>query len=71
MLRGFSIVSLDGVAVNAAYGSPLPDFEDALQFTAARAARVDAIVTRNKKDFRQHHIPVFSPEEAIEAMRRP
>ena len=61
MLRRFRIVPLDGAAVEAAYGSALPDFEDALQFGAARATNVDAIITRNRKDFRQRHVPVFSP----------
>jgi len=70
ILRRFRIVPLDAAAVEAAYGSALPDFEDALQFAAARATNVDAIVTRNKKDFRQRHIPVFNPEEALEALRR-
>ena len=32
----FRIVSLDSDAVDAAYGSALPDFEDALQVAAAR-----------------------------------
>lgn len=69
MLAGFRIAALDRVAIEAAYDSELPDFEDALQFLAADRATVDAIVTRNKKHFRQSKIRVLSPEEAIDAIR--
>jgi predicted nucleic acid-binding protein len=51
-------------------GSSLADFEDALQFAAASAVHVDAIVTRNKKHFRQRRIPVVDPEQALAAMTK-
>ncbi len=70
MLSGFRIAALDRVAIEAAYESDLPDFEDALQFAAAEESKVDAIVTRNKKHFRQPDIPVWNPEEAVEAIRK-
>lgn len=70
MLRGFHVVSLDGAAIEGAYGSGLADFEDALQLAAASAVHVDAIVTRNKKHFRQRRIPVFDPEQALAAMNK-
>jgi predicted nucleic acid-binding protein len=69
MLGGFRIAALDPGAIDAAYESELPDFEDALQFAAAQEAKVDAIVTRNKKHFRQPLIPLWSPEEAVDAIR--
>ncbi len=49
----FTVVSLTGEAVETAYATVLPDFEDALQLEAAKAADVGAVVTRNKKHFRQ------------------
>ena len=63
MLRGFRVASLDGAAIEAAYASELPDFEDALQLAAAAEVQADAIVTRNKRHFRQRQIAVFDPEE--------
>lgn len=71
VLRGFRIVALDDAAIRAAYRSGLADFEDALQFAAAGAARVDAIVTRNKRHFRQRHICVLDPEQALDAIKNP
>ena len=46
----------------------LPDFEDALQLEAAKAAHVDVIVTRNKRHFRQQEVRVLNPEEFVEQM---
>lgn len=70
LLRGFRIAALDGAAIDAAYASELPDFEDALQFAAAESAQADAIVTRNKKHFRQRQVPVFDPEELLDTIRQ-
>jgi predicted nucleic acid-binding protein len=66
VLRGFTVVPLTGEAIERAYAASLPDFEDALQFEAAKAATVDFIVTRNKKHFQQKEVRVLSPEEFIE-----
>jgi predicted nucleic acid-binding protein len=66
ILRGFAVVPLTGETVEMAYAAPLPDFEDALQLEAAKAANVDVIVTRNKKHFRQKEVRVLNPEEFVE-----
>jgi len=43
-----------------------PDFEDAMQLACADAARVDAIITGNKKHFAPYtDIPVFTPDEFL------
>jgi predicted nucleic acid-binding protein len=68
ILRKLTIVALDAAAIDAAYSTALPDFEDALQFEAAVAASVDVIVTRNKRDFRQERIDVLTPEETLERL---
>ena len=34
ILRKLTVVALDGAAIDAAYATPLPDFEDALQLEA-------------------------------------
>lgn len=68
ILRGFTVVPLTGEMVETAYTASLPDFEDVLQFEAAKAANVDVIVTRNKKHFRQKEVRVLNPEEFVEQM---
>jgi len=65
ILRDFAVVPLTGEAIETAYITLLPDFEDALQFEAAKAATVDVLVTRNKKHFRQQEIQVLTPEEFV------
>jgi predicted nucleic acid-binding protein len=69
ILRKLTVVTLDGAAVDAAYATSLPDFEDALQLEAAVSADVDAIVTRNTRDFRQERITVLTPEETLERIQ--
>lgn len=48
-----------------AYIQRVPDFEDCLMATCAKANKCDAIVTRNKKDFLNFGITLFSPDELL------
>lgn len=68
ILQNCTVVPLTQEAVTRAYTAALPDFEDALQFEAAKSVSVDAIVTRNKKHFRQQAIALLSPEEFVEQL---
>jgi predicted nucleic acid-binding protein len=46
--------------------SGFKDFEDAIQYnTALSNKKIDAIVTRNPRDFKNNNISVFAPEEAL------
>jgi hypothetical protein len=55
--------------VHLAINSSFKDMEDALQyFSALKNANVDAILTRNTKDFKKSAIPVFLPSEWIAVM---
>ena len=46
--------------LEAAFRSRLPDFEDAVQIACAIDQNLDAIVTRNSKDFQTNFISVVS-----------
>jgi predicted nucleic acid-binding protein len=49
-----------------ALGSEFKDFEDAIQYyTAESNSKLDAIVTRNTKDFKLSKISVLTPDEAV------
>ncbi len=53
-------------AVQAALSSSFKDFEDAIQYFAAKAEGGNsAIVTRNKADYSTSEIPVYSPDEFL------
>ncbi|MEZ4879437.1 MAG: hypothetical protein R2801_04645 [Chitinophagales bacterium] len=42
------------------------DFEDAIQYTSAlKIEKLDAIITRNTKDYKQSSIPVMTPNEFL------
>ena len=45
------------------------DYEDAVQCASAMAENLDAIVTRNAKDFKNSPIPVYSPTEFLDILR--
>jgi predicted nucleic acid-binding protein len=46
--------------------APFKDFEDSIQFhTALSNNKVEAIITRNSRDFKNNDIAILSPEEAL------
>ena len=49
-----------------AYITKAPDFEDCLLATCARSNKCAGIVTRNKKDFLEFGVLLYSPEEILE-----
>lgn len=49
-------------AIESIY-SETKDYEDSLQLYAAEENLCDAIITFNKKDYQQTHLPVFTPKE--------
>jgi predicted nucleic acid-binding protein len=57
--------------IQSALSSQFKDFEDAIQYFAAKAeGGISAVVTRNKPDYSASEIPVLSPEEYL-AQRDP
>lgn len=70
ILRKFKVlvevVSLDDKIVELALSdTSFPDFEDGLQYYSAIENRIDIIITRNKKDFKNSKIPVLSAKEFL------
>lgn len=51
--------------IELALASDFKDFEDAIQFYTALESSLEAIITRNKKDFKNNLIPVFSAKEFL------
>lgn len=54
---------------DAALASPWEDLEDACVFQVARSVKVDAIITRNQKDFARSPNPVFDCDEFFAYLR--
>ncbi len=53
-----------------ALSSKFSDFEDAVQhFTALAEPGMEAIITRNKRDYRHSRLPVYTPDEFVRMMK--
>ena len=51
--------------IDLSLASDFNDFEDAIQFYTALESNLHVIITRNKKDFKNNLIPVFSAKEFL------
>ena len=60
-LRSLEIVPVDRTTLEMATTLPGSDFEDNLQIACAVEARLDAIVTRNPKDFAGSPVLILTP----------
>jgi predicted nucleic acid-binding protein len=65
VLRIFKVAPVDSRVIQDALDLGLPDFEDAVTASAARAAGCDLIVTRDPKGFRDAPIRCLMPEAAV------
>jgi predicted nucleic acid-binding protein len=66
LLNTIHVLAMDQKQVLAALESKFTDFEDALQyFSAVNSNKIDAIITRNIKDFKKSALPVFTPNEFL------
>lgn len=67
-----TVVAVDAAAVQQALTGPFPDFEDGLQhYAAVSVPAVEAIVTRNFRDFAGSTLPIFFPEQAVTHLTQP
>ena len=64
------VAPVSRAVLEAGIASDFQDFEDAVLAAAARGAGVDAIVSRNAKDFRKAGIPVYDAAQAVELLSR-
>lgn len=63
------VAEICGVSSNDVYSALAArwaDGEDSIQHQSALSAGCDYILTRNKKDFEQSHVPVMTPEEFLD-----
>jgi predicted nucleic acid-binding protein len=62
------VLSMDKSTVFQALNSGFKDFEDALQhFAAVQDKSIEAIITRNVRDYKQSEIAVLTPENFLAA----
>ena len=56
------ILPVNQKIIRSAMQSGFNDLEDAIQYYCAESGHVDAIITRNVRDYKEARIPVMSPE---------
>jgi predicted nucleic acid-binding protein len=62
--KHFKIIDANNDDIENAIQSKFSDFEDGVQyFSALRSKKVDALVTRNVKDYKHALLPVFTPKQ--------
>ena len=70
MISICELANVDRNVVTQALSSEFLDFEDAMQYFSAKEWGADMIITRNKKDFKNSHIPVYEPMEYLAIFER-
>ena len=66
ILNIVKVLTVTNDDVNTAFIRRAKDFEDCLLAVCAVSNKCDGIVTRNKKDFTEFGIALYSPEEIME-----
>lgn len=63
-----SIIEVGEKIIDLAITSNFVDFEDAVQFYAAKSVNADFIITRNIKDYKHSTIPVLTAEQFLRTL---
>lgn len=70
LFKLFEIAPIDKLILESGVKSEIADFEDAVLYESGKNIEVDAIVTRNPKDFKTGTLPVYSPEELLKLLEK-
>jgi predicted nucleic acid-binding protein len=66
LLDYLTIIAVDSEILRKGLRSNHKDFEDSIQiYCASTVKKMDAIVTRNKKDYKASEIPAYNPDEIL------
>lgn len=70
LLNYCRILSVGESEIRKAYKSGFSDFEDGIQYQVAlQHPGINAIITRNKKDYKSSKLPVYSPQEFLDLLK--
>lgn len=65
LLIGVQFCAVNRQTIETALKLELKDFEDSIQLACATLNQLDAIVTRDQKDFIGSNLPIYSPTELL------
>lgn len=63
-----SIIEVNEEMIDLSLNSSFADFEDGVQYYAAKSAGVDVIITRNIKDYKESAIPILTAEQFLKTV---
>lgn len=63
------IIAIDGKIIDQGLNSNIRDFEDSIQYYAARSSDIDFLITRNKKDYPKTGLSILNPDEFIKIIK--
>lgn len=69
ILKIFQVSQVDKSCLESALTSKIEDYEDAVLDESGFRERIDGIVTRNTKDFRQSKLNIYNPEELLKILK--
>lgn len=69
LLRMAKICTVEKNILQTSLTSPITDYEDAVQHECAVAENLDAIVTRNAKDYKNSSIKIYTPIEFLQFLQ--
>jgi predicted nucleic acid-binding protein len=69
LLRLVEVCATDKRVLQDAFLLNFNDYEDAVQAACAAAENLDAIVTRNTKDYKNSSVKIYSPTEFIQLIQ--
>ena len=69
LLKIFQVSQVDKFCLESALSSKIKDFEDAVLNESAYRERIDGIVTRNIKDFKESKLTIYNPEELLKILK--
>jgi len=65
LIEVIEVINVDKNIIVEAILLKMKDFEDAIQVSAAKNNKIRIIVTRNKQDFHDIALEVYTPEELV------
>jgi len=65
IMQLFDVIEINKTVLEKSLQSHITDFEDAVLVESAKLKRVDCIITRNIKDFKNSPLPAILPEEYL------
>jgi hypothetical protein len=69
LLAASNVCPLHQAMLQTALTLPMRDYEDAVQCATADVCSLDAIITRDPRDYAAAPLPVFSPEDFLSQLR--